>query len=220
MKKLDEYAALLSEANKKARLTGPLDSETIYREHIADALEALRLIEAPKTFVDIGTGGGIPGLVWGICLPDSKGVLLDSVGKKIRLVGEMASALGCENIEVVNARSEDYARVRREFFELSCARAVTGACALAEYLSPLTAVGGRVVALKGPGVREELDIPPGMWQRLGLSAPELRWYELEGKERCVVVWHKIKPCPAKYPRKPGMAEKFPWNMPSSKTEKT
>lgn len=144
-------------------------------------------------------------------MPNVKGVLLDSIGKKIRLVAEMAAELGCFNMEVVNARSEDYAREKREFFDVATARAVANACLLAEYLSPLTAIGGRVVAFKGPGVHEEIDIPSYMWKKLGLSAPELRRYEISGKERYIVVWQKIAPCPAKYPRKPGMAEKFPWN---------
>lgn len=211
--KLRDYAALLGQANERARLTGSSDPEVLYEEHIADALQALSILPKDgkgKRFIDVGTGGGLPGLVWGICRPDLSGTLLDSIGKKSALTAELAQKLGCGNIVVVNARSEDFAEKNRERFDIATARAVAHACILAEYLSPLVKVGGKIIAFKGKSVKEELAIPPSKWRILGLSAPTTQPYTIAGKERCLVIWEKNRPCPAHYPRRPGMAEKKPW----------
>ncbi len=213
--KLRQYAELLGRANERARLTGPSDPRILYDEHIADALQALPYLPQEgtgKEFVDVGTGGGLPGLVWGICRPDLSGTLLDSIGRKSILTAEIAHELGCENISVVKTRSEDFANEKgnRERFDVATARAVAHACVLAEYLSPLVRVGGRIVAFKGKNAAEELAISAPKWRALGLSAPTLHPYSVAGKDRCLMIWKKIKPCPAHYPRKPGMAEKKPW----------
>ena len=208
--KLREYAALLSQANEQARLTGPSDPEVLYDDFILDALHGLPYLPDRAAFVDVGTGGGLPGVVWGICRPDTKGLLLDSIGKKIALVQEMVRRLGCDNLSTVNARSEDFARRHRETFDVATARAVAAAPILAEYLTPLVRVGGRIVAFKGEKVRDELSVPRNAWRQLGLSPPQLEPYEISGKKRYLVVWEKTKACGRKYPRRPGVAEKSPW----------
>lgn len=211
-KKLRLFARLLAEANALARLTGPPDEETIYREHVTDALAALPLLEkfSSARFADVGTGGGLPGIVWGICRPDLRGVLADSVGKKIKIVKDIAAKLGLKNIEAVHARSEELASRSREKFEIAAARAVSDAKILAEYLSPLVKVGGIAVAFKGPKVFDELGVPPASWRILGLSAPRIEPYSAAGKNLNFVIWEKVSPCPAKYPRRPGEAKKNPW----------
>ncbi|MDR1514378.1 MAG: 16S rRNA (guanine(527)-N(7))-methyltransferase RsmG [Synergistaceae bacterium] len=208
--KLQKYAELLGEANKKARLTGPSDPSTLFREHIADAISGLPYLPEGCSFVDIGTGGGLPGLVWCICRPHSRGVLLDSVGKKITLLTAIAQELGCSNAEPLRMRSEDFARTHRESFGAATARAVAHSCALAEYMSPLVATGGRLIAFKGPNAGDELDVPDSRWKKLGLGRPEQHNYNIEGKARLIIVWEKIGKCPAQYPRKSGDALKNPW----------
>lgn len=208
--RLRQYAELLSQANARARLTGPSDPDVLYEDFILDALYGLPFLEDGACFVDVGTGGGLPGIVWGICRPDAKGVLLDSIGKKVALVREMASQLGCVNLTTVNARSEDFAAQRREAFDVATARALASAPLLAEYLTPLVKVGGRLVAFKGENVRDELAAAGSAWQKLGLSPPRLEAYEISGKQRYLVIWEKIKACAKKYPRRPGTADKNPW----------
>ncbi|MDR3321835.1 MAG: 16S rRNA (guanine(527)-N(7))-methyltransferase RsmG [Synergistaceae bacterium] len=207
--KLRQYAGLLSAANARARLTGPSDPGVLYDEHIADALPAVALLPKGCSFVDVGTGGGLPGLVWCLCRQDVSGVLLDSVGKKTALLAEMTSELGCRNTEVVNMRSEDFARLRRESFDAATARAVADARVLAEYLSPLVRVGGKLIVFKGSGARAELGTSV-KWETLGLSAPELRGYSTAGRKMFLVIWEKTRPCGARYPRKAGAAAKAPW----------
>jgi 16S rRNA (guanine527-N7)-methyltransferase len=107
-------------------------------------------------------------------------------------------------------RSEDLARLRRESFDVAAARAVAHACILAEYLSPLASIGGLIMAFKGTGVSDEIDLPSSKWKILGLSKPQKRPYSVAGKERCIVIWRKSWECPKLYPRKPGDAAKKPW----------
>jgi 16S rRNA (guanine527-N7)-methyltransferase len=211
--KLRLFARMLAEANSRARVVGPSDERIIYEEHIADALTAVHhLEEIPSggAFADVGTGGGLPGIVWGICRPDLRGVLIDSVGKKIAIVSEIIARLDLQNLEAVNARSEDVARDRRESFDLATARAVIEARALAEYLSPLVKTGGRILAFKGPGAARELADAAADWKKLGLGAPAIEPYSVAGKNLNFVMWEKISPCPAQFPRNPGEAKKNPW----------
>ncbi|MDL2263333.1 16S rRNA (guanine(527)-N(7))-methyltransferase RsmG, partial [Synergistaceae bacterium OttesenSCG-928-I11] len=190
--KLCAYARLLSEGNARARLTGPSDPGTIYEEHILDCLYALPFLEGAESFIDVGTGGGLPGLVFGICLPNSRGVLIDSVGKKVKIVADIASQLGCSNIEVQHVRSEEYAQETREHFSVATARAVTSAPVLAEYLSPFVKTGGRIVAFKGRNAESEIEPARARWETLGLSEPRLYPYTHKEKSRFIVVWTKIK----------------------------
>jgi 16S rRNA (guanine527-N7)-methyltransferase len=208
--KLRRFAVLLCEFNAHVRIVGPSDPETLYDEHVADALAGLPFLAGRKSFVDVGTGGGLPGLVWAICRPDMSANLIDSVAKKIAILREIAGELCCQNVTIVNARSEDFSSRNRESFDVATARAVADSRVLAEYLSPLVRTGGMIVAFKGPAVRKEVDIPGRKWRILGLSEPELHAYSIAGRDRYVVVWEKIGACHARYPRKPGMAEKRPW----------
>ena len=87
---------------------------------------------------------------------------------------------------------------------------------LAEYLTPFVKRGGRLLAFKGPKAAEELAPAAGKWKSLGLSEPRLVSYALEDMERCVAVWDKVAPTPKGIPRRPGMAEKFPWYLANAK----
>ncbi|MDR1916686.1 MAG: 16S rRNA (guanine(527)-N(7))-methyltransferase RsmG [Synergistaceae bacterium] len=218
--RLHRYSELLSEANKRARLTGPSDPDVIYRELVTDALAALPLLDNFKSgssFIDVGTGGGLPGLVWGVCRPDMNGVLLDSVRKKTDLLREIADRLAVKNIRVVNARSEDFAAAEREIFDIAAARALAHSCILCEYLSPFVRVGGLLIAFKGPGAEAELDIPADKWQILGIGEPVAETYKTHHDGRRLIIWRKISKCSKRYPRKPGEAKKNPWVNVTSRT---
>lgn len=206
---LTRYAELLSGC-LSARLTGTRGTEELYDLHIRDCLESVPLLPASGPVIDVGSGGGLPGVVWAVCRPDLMVVLLDSVAKKCRAVEEIVRALGLRNVELLCERSEDTARTRRETFSLAAARAVARAGVAAEYLSPLVAVGGRLLTFKGPKVGEELGEVRGRWRRLGLAEPVVRPYGPEESSRCFVTWEKAAPCPGEYPRRAGTASMKGW----------
>ena len=209
--KLRHYISLLSKANEIARLTGPSDEEILWNDHLVDCAYALPMIPSKGRLIDVGTGGGLPGMVWAICRPDLEVTLLDSISRKCKLVEKMAIALGLKNVNVVCSRSEDYSKDNREKFDIASARAVCSAGILAEYLSPFIRVGGHAVAMKGPKVKEELSlIKDNKWRTLGFSVPALTSYTLNDMERYLLVWTKKLPAQKGFPRRPGMAEKYPW----------
>ncbi|MCR5347194.1 MAG: 16S rRNA (guanine(527)-N(7))-methyltransferase RsmG, partial [Fretibacterium sp.] len=194
------------------RLTGTRDAGELYEQHIRDCLESVPLLPpGPRRAIDVGSGGGLPGLVWAICRPDLEVVLLDSVGKKVRAVQAIAEALGLSNVKALCARSEDIARAgaspEREGFDVACARAVASAGITAELLSPLVKVGGFLLTFKGAKLAEELaEVEAASpWGRLGLRAPLVLPYGGEDSSRTLVLWEKSAHCPLTYPRPAGMA---------------
>ena len=89
---LRHYITLLSAANEVARLTGPSDEELLWNDHLLDCASALPLLPTEGKIIDVGTGGGLPGIVWAICRPQLKVTLLDSITRKCALVEKMVLA--------------------------------------------------------------------------------------------------------------------------------
>lgn len=208
--RLRRYVHLLAAANETARLTGPSDEETLWSAHVLDCAAALPLLPAEGRAIDVGTGGGLPGLVWAICRPKLHVTLLDSITKKCAAVENIARLMDLKNVTVVCARSEEYAKQQREKFHVAAARAVCAAGILAEYLSPFVRHRGKAIAFKGPKVVEEIELVGNKWKGLGFSSPKLSPYELGDMKRYFLIWEKIGETPKGIPRRPGMAEKFPW----------
>ncbi|MBQ9897266.1 MAG: 16S rRNA (guanine(527)-N(7))-methyltransferase RsmG, partial [Synergistaceae bacterium] len=162
---LIKYSELLASCTS-VRLTGTRDAKEILDTHIQDGLEALKFL--PETsgseIIDVGSGGGLPGIVWAICRPDLNIILLDSVGKKCRASQEIIDNLNLKNIKVICSRSEDFAKLNREKFNLACARAVADAGVTAELLSPLVKVGGSLLTFKGAKLNQELEQVNNKWR--------------------------------------------------------
>ncbi|MDR2176318.1 MAG: 16S rRNA (guanine(527)-N(7))-methyltransferase RsmG [Synergistaceae bacterium] len=225
---LRRYAEILA-SYPAARLTGTADAEEIYGLHIRDCLHSVPLLPrgdgrgagqgSELKVVDVGSGGGLPGMVWAVCRPDLRVTLLDSVGKKCRAMEEAAAELGLANVSVIRSRCEEYAADRdaRESCAFAAARAVAHAGVLAEYLSPLVSPGGRLAAFKGPRGEEELREVGNRWAALGLSRPRLIPYDPRvrrpgpsPRSYFFAVWEKDEPCPPTSPRRPGLARTKPW----------
>ncbi|MBQ6909577.1 MAG: 16S rRNA (guanine(527)-N(7))-methyltransferase RsmG [Synergistaceae bacterium] len=211
---LIKYAELLASCTS-VRLTGTRDAKEILDTHIQDGLEALKFL--PETsgseIIDVGSGGGLPGIVWAICRPDLNIILLDSVGKKCRASQEIIDNLNLKNIKAICSRSEDFAKLNREKFNLACARAVADAGVTAELLSPLVKVGGSLLTFKGAKLNQELEQVNNKWRYLGLSEPEINFYGGDDSSKSILIWHKVAHCPKIFPRKPGdAANKFWFNL--------
>lgn len=207
---LYKYAELLASCTR-ARLTGTRGAEEIFNLQIMDCAPSVEFLPESGKVIDVGSGGGLPGIVWAVERPDLSVTLLDSIAKKCEAVQEIIKALGLQNVQVECSRSEDYARANREVFDIAGARALSSAGVTAELLAPLVRKGGKVLTFKGEKVHDELSEVKGKWAMLGLSEPSMNFYGGEDSSRCVVIWEKLKKTPANFPRRTGLAgTKFFW----------
>lgn len=207
---LIRYAALLAGENDRARLTGPKTAQELMADHVLDCLPLASALPEQSKTIDLGSGGGLPGFVCALLRPDCSFVLLDSIAKKTAALERMARQFALGNVQVVTARSEDYAKEHREEFDCVTARAVTALSELAELCSPLCRVGGCLLLMKGPGWRDEAAPVNGRWSELGLGEPSEAAYSLNGRERFTLTLEKVTTCPSRYPRRAGMAAKRSW----------
>lgn len=207
---LYRYAELLASCTR-ARLTGTRGADEIFALQVEDCLPSLEFLPEKGRVIDVGSGGGLPGIVWAVYRPDLSVTLLDSVKKKCDAVKEIIDELEIHNVEIICERSEDYAKTHREIFDMAGARALSSAGVTAELLSPLVKTGGMILTFKGEKVNDEISAVNGKWNILGLSEPSAKFYGGDDSSRCILTWQKVKKCPAKFPRRVGLAgTKFFW----------
>ena len=159
----DKYDLLLDELerwNRKINLTAIRDRADMYTHHILDSLSAQGLLEG-RRILDVGTGGGFPGLPLAIAEPERQFDLIDSNNKKIMFVQHAAGVLGLDNVKAAKARSEDYAPGYR--FDTVIARAVATVPKLLGLAGHHVGEDGVFVALKGQYPTEELEAVPADW---------------------------------------------------------
>ena len=212
LERFELFASMLVEKNKVLNLTAITDPEGIAVKHFADSLTALRMIDLqPGTkVIDVGTGGGFPGIPLLIARPEIKLTMLDSTGKKLAFVSQSVEELGL-SANIVHARAEEAGQGElRESFDFAVSRAVAAMNILCEYCLPLVKVGGRMIAMKGPDGEAELAAARGAIARLGGKAAEVRHFTLlDGSARTMVICEKISATPAAYPRNGGKIAKSP-----------
>jgi 16S rRNA (guanine527-N7)-methyltransferase len=124
--------------------------------HVADSLSGLVVpaVRDAATIADLGAGAGFPGLVLAAALPQARVALVESVGKKTAFIARAALAAGLRNVDVVNARAEDWpAGIGAH--DVVTARALAPLGVLAEYAAPLLRLGGSLVAWKGARQSDE-----------------------------------------------------------------
>lgn len=157
---MSRYVEMLLEVNRHVNLTAVRDPVEVWPRHVFDSLFALKRIKADRgqRAMDLGSGGGLPGIPLAVCLPDMEWTLVDSVGKKARFLETVARELDLENVRVLNVRAEELARdpAYRGGYHLITARAVARLPALLELAIPLLRVKGRFLAMKGEQAPQEL----------------------------------------------------------------
>jgi 16S rRNA (guanine527-N7)-methyltransferase len=201
---LSRYLDLLLEANQKMNLTRITDRTQAELHHVGDALTLLPFLPSgPFTLADVGSGGGVPGIPIAIARPDARVVLIESTRKKAAFLTHAISELKIP-ATATSARAEEIARTaQRESFDIVTARAVGALAWLAEWCLPLVKPGGKVLAMKGEKVHEELPIAPKIIDRLGGADPIVHPVHLSGTEHHVIVEiKKVHPTDPKYPRDP------------------
>jgi len=208
------YATMLVEWNQKMNISAIRTIDDIWVKHFCDSLSLLSMFkdDFPKSWIDIGTGGGFPGIPIKIMKPEIELALVDSVEKKIDFCRNVLELIGL-NANVIKARAEDLGQdpVYREYFECTCARAVASLPILCEFLLPLTKVGGYMLIQKGGNAYEELNQAERALSTLGGELEKIEKIKIRGvkEDRFLIKIRKIRPTPSQYPRRVGMPAKRP-----------
>ena len=195
-------------------LTNVHDPAAAVELHIADSLAGLELpqLRSAATIADLGSGGGFPGLVLAIALPDARLTLVESAARKADFLRETADAMTLENVTVVAERAELWALESREQDAVT-SRALASSSILLEYAAPLLRVGGSLVAWKGSLSDEELGDAAYAAAELQMSPPlavPVAEDLVRGADRRqLIVSDKLAATPDRYPRRPGIAKKRP-----------
>lgn len=165
------------------------------------------------SFIDVGSGAGLPGLILAIARPSWRFTLLESMKKRCTFLEHAVEAMGLSNVDVVCDRAENVGQSLdyREAYDIAAARAVAELKVLAEYCLPLVRVGGLFIAAKGHDPHEEIKDAKSAVQKLGASMLELCNVESMGPHghRTAVIYFKERATPKKYPRLPGTPSKMP-----------
>jgi len=179
-------------------------------ELIEDSLVLLGHLGAARRVVDVGSGGGLPGLPLTISRPDLSVTLVEADQAKAAFLVHACAVLGLAGVEVVARRAEDVGRDPRyrETFDLAVARALAPLPVLAELCLPLVRVGGRLLAQKTE--RESAAGAQGVIELLGGSQPiVIPTPSAARRTGTVVVVEKVRSTPARYPRRAGVPSRKP-----------
>jgi 16S rRNA (guanine527-N7)-methyltransferase len=199
---LNSFLDLLLEANQRMNLTRITDRQQAEILHVADAMTLLtHLPSRPHRLADVGSGGGIPGIVLAIVRPDAQIALIESTQKKAHFLRGAAAELKLGNVSIESVRAEDVARsADRESFDIAIARAVAVMPELVEWLLPLVKVGGYALAMKGPKGLEELEQARPLIKRLGGDRAAILSADLPDRPGHVII--KIAKTARTHPRYP------------------
>ena len=216
---LQQLQRELSSWNSRVNLTRLVEGADFWIAQVFDSLWPLLPLlherpDAPLRCIDVGTGGGFPGLAVAIALPNAQLTLVDSVGRKTQAVQAMAEALGlgervelrCERVELTGRQKSCRGR-----FDLALARAVAAAPVVAEYLVPLLAPQGEALLYRGQwGDADQAALErAAALLRARISRRDNRELPAGRGQRTVLALQPQAPCPRAYPRAVGVPSKLP-----------
>lgn len=174
--------------------------------HVDRALDLDAAIpHPPQAALDLGSGGGLPGLPLALLWTRSEWVLLDASARRTAFLGEAVGDLGLDaRVRVVGSRAEEAGRTElRASFDLVVARSFAAPAVTAECGSPFLRVGGRLIVAEPPGGS------PERWDPSGLTELGLRLEEASGGPTSYQSLVQVAPCPERYPRRVGIPAKRP-----------
>lgn len=163
-KQFAQLGDLYAEWNAQINVISRKDFEHFYERHVLHSLGIAKVMEfnADAKVMDVGTGGGFPGIPLAILFPETKFVLVDSIGKKIKVVNEVAAALGLKNVQGYHERAENI----NDHFDFVVSRAVTNLSKFIPWVSKSFKkqsnhdLKNGILYLKGGDLHEELNAAP------------------------------------------------------------
>ena len=173
IEKFRHIESLYFEWNSRINVISRKDMEHFYERHVLHSLGIAKVIQfTPGAHVlDVGTGGGFPGIPLAILFPETKFLLVDSIGKKIKVVKEVAQAVGITNVDAIQARAEDV----KGKFDFVVSRAVTTLPDFIKWVENKIKKESRnslqngILYLKGGDLDAELAALQNKWQVYNLS---------------------------------------------------
>ena len=214
-RKFEGYMESVLEKNKHINLTAITDRDEFIRKHYVDSLLCASSAEFrnANSVIDVGTGGGFPGIPLAIAFPEKEFVLIDSLNKRIRIINELCENYGIDNVTALHVRAEDLGRNSnfRESFDICVSRAVANMSTLSEYCLPFVKIGGTFIAYKGPECSEELNNASNAIRMLGGEVMRIENPQFDELpfEHTLIYINKAESTRSKYPRKAGTPSKEP-----------
>lgn len=173
---LADYADLLATWGVERGLLGPREVPRLWERHLLNCAVVVDpgagLVPTGAAVADVGSGAGLPGLVWALARPDLRVTLLEPLLRRATFLTEAVAALGVgERVRVERVRAEDIARqpATAAHYDVVTARAVAPLERLAGWTLPLVRIGGALVALKGSSAGEELAVAEPVLRRYGVT---------------------------------------------------
>ncbi|RMF74031.1 MAG: 16S rRNA (guanine(527)-N(7))-methyltransferase RsmG [Planctomycetota bacterium] len=213
--RLERFVDLLLAENRKTNLTAIRERADAWLVHVCESLAVLPLLDdsSASSLIDIGCGGGVPGIPLACARPRIDVALLDATRKKIEACERIANGLRLSNVATIWSRAERAAHDPRyrEQFEVVTARAVAALPLLAEYAAGFVQPGGRCIFFKTrQALERESSAAAGALRSCRLSHEQTLEYDLGPHGRRVVaVYRKLAALPSRLPRSPGQAKKRP-----------
>ncbi len=213
---------LIIVANQKLNLTRITRPEDFWEKHLWDSLRGIKFIlenqinwQEEKKVIDIGTGGGFPGLPVAITLPQYVITLLDSTQKKISFLETILADLAITNCLPLANRAEQIGRIfqHREIYDIALLRAVAPTVVCAEYALPLLKIGGMAILYRGNFTTDEQANLPEVVKLLGGKIETIEEFKtpLSDSIRHCIYLRKLGKTPINYPRPVGVPTQKPLN---------
>ncbi|MBC3883598.1 16S rRNA (guanine(527)-N(7))-methyltransferase RsmG [Undibacterium griseum] len=168
IEKMIAYLSLLSKWNSVYNLTAIRDPQEMVRQHLLDSLSAAPAFEGAKNVLDVGAGGGLPGMMLAIVYPHIKISMIDTVSKKTAFLTQVKTELGLANVTVYTGRVEKLTVAEK--FDVITSRAFSELANFINWSGHLLADGGRFIAMKGVAPAQEIERLPAGWQVTGVQA--------------------------------------------------
>jgi 16S rRNA (guanine527-N7)-methyltransferase len=213
---IDGHVRLLLAWTPHINLTAIREPASVATAHVLDSLSALTWLRDRRAdrALDLGSGGGYPGLPLAAALPDTAFTLVEPIAKKARFLQTVVEATGlADRVTVLNARAEELAAApgRRASWSVVTARAVASTADLVELSFPLLDPGGSLVAWKRGDLDAELASAWRAVDALGGGTLEVRKVTMAGlTDHRLVIATRTGAVPGAYPRDPGARRRSPW----------
>lgn len=216
---LEQLYQQIIKGNQQLNLTRITDDQEFWEKHLWDSLVGVinqdQVINTKQNLkvIDIGTGGGFPGLPLAIIFPHWQVKLLDSTKKKIMFIESILPILKINNVKTLSGRVEEigHNKQHRHQYDLACIRAVAEVNVCAEYALPLLKIGGKVILYRGQFTEIEQEKLTNACEILGGKIGKIHQFKTplsEGIRHCIYL-EKITNTKPEYPRKIGIPKQQP-----------